>query len=234
MAASNSSVQISPKFRRYAERLRVLIGEGRAIASNAMGHFQNERYVSAEQSPDLYAWITKTDNIVRSVFGEQSTHYIHISRLLYDQHGRCPEGVNEILRVVGVLQGALSDLEDGFLTKQEFVISAALFDGLLEQAKHLCKAGYKDAAAVLGRVVIEDALRGIARQANIDDIRKAAVINDALKTAGRYTQPQWRHVQAWLDIGNSAAHGNFSDFTEVQTAGMLDGIESFLANEYKP
>jgi len=30
-----------------------------------------------------------------------------------------------------------------------------------------------------------------------------------IEEAGRFTQPQWRMVQAWLDIGNAAAHGKF-------------------------
>ena len=44
---------------------------------------------------------------------------------------------------------------------------------------------------------------------------KAATLNDGLQDRGRYGKPQWRLVQAWLDIGNSVAHGKFSDYNET-------------------
>jgi len=40
--------------------------------------------------------------------------------------------------------------------------------------------------------------------------------------------PEWRQVQAWVDIGNAAAHGKFSDYTEHDVSNMLNGIESFI------
>jgi hypothetical protein len=138
----------------------------------------------------------------------------------------------EVLSIVGLLSGAVDDLEKGYLLEQEFLIAGALFDSLLEQAKHLNQAGYKDPAAVLGRVVLEDALRRIARREGLDSSEKASALNDSLKNAGVYVQPRWRIVQAWLDIGNAAAHGKVSEFTEQDVTKMLEGISEFLADDF--
>src|SRR5262249_30504062 len=123
-------------------------------------------------------------------------------------------------------------LEKGFLARQEFIISAALFDDLLGQAQHLCENGYKDPAAVLARVVLEDSLRRLARSASIDDSTKASTINEELKKAGRFTQPRWRLVQSWLDIGNAAAHGKFDQYTQADVAKLIEDLRRFLADDY--
>ena len=129
--------------------------------------------------------------------------------------------------------GALDDLERGFLVGQEFLIAGELFDSILGQAKKLNESGYKDPAAVLARVVLEDTLQRIARNENIDDKQKPSLINDELRKIGKYPKPQWRFIQAWLDIGNAAAHGNFTEYSEQDVEKMIEGIEQFLALELR-
>jgi hypothetical protein len=167
------------------------------------------------------------------VFGEKSAHFTHYSKFAYDGQRNHLQDVGEIIPIIGVLEGALDDLTKGFLARQEFIISAALFDDLLDQARHLNAKGYEDPAAVLARVVLEDALRKIAREAAIDDSGPASAVNDRLKKAERLNQPQWRQVQSWLDTGNAAAHGDFDKFTQADAARMIDGLGPFLANEFR-
>jgi len=52
-----------------------------------------------------------------------------------------------------------------------------------------------------------------------------------LKKLEIYSQPQWRLIQAWLDIGNSAAHGNFEKYTKDDVNNMINGIEQFIASD---
>lgn len=135
--------------------------------------------------------------------------------------------------IVGLLRGALSDLEGGFLIGQEFLVAGEVFDSVLEEAKHLNEKDHKDASAVLGRVVIEDALRRIARQEKMDDTQKPSKMNDDLLKANKYVKSQWRFIQAWLDIGNSAAHGKFNEYDSEKVKSMLEGIGTFLAQEFR-
>ena len=137
----------------------------------------------------------------------------------------------EVLPIVGLLEGCRNDLQGGFLKRQEVLLSAALFDNVLEQAEHLVAAGHKDPAAVLGRVVLEDSLRRIADEEGLDATKKASALNDDLKGAGRYSQPQCRLVQAWLDIGNAAAHGDFDKYEASDVARMLEDVRRFSARE---
>lgn len=223
---------LNPKYKSYADRLRELIPEGENVIRGATGRGDAGPYVEPAQSADLHCWVTKVENILRTVFGENSAQFIHYSKFAYDGKRVHLQGIDSIVPIIGVLRGALDDLEKGFLSHQEFIVSAAVFDDVLDQANHLCKAGYKDPAAVLARVVLEDALRRIARQLSIDDTAKSSVINDALKKAGRYTQPQWRVIQSWLDIGNAAAHGKFDSFSQADVARLIDDVKRFLAAEF--
>jgi hypothetical protein len=226
---SKSIYVLPPKLKRLADRMHELIAEGKSVAALERPSEYSGPYI--QDKPALHSWLSKVTNIIETSFGAQSSQSRHLSQLM-------PKGIQfvehsyEILSIVGLLSGAVDDLERGYLLKQEFLIAGELFDSLVEQAKHLNQTGYKDPAAVLGRVVLEDALRRIARREGMDSNEKASVINDSLKNTGIYAQPRWRMVQAWLDIGNAAAHGKATDFTEQDVTKMLEGISTFLADDF--
>ncbi len=220
---------LPPKLRRLSERMHEVIAEGKSVAALERPSEYSGPYI--QDKPALHSWLSKVTNIIETSFGAQSSQSRHLLQLM-------PNGIQlvehsyEVLSIVGLLSGAVDDLESGYLIKQEFLIAGDLFDSLLEQAKHLSQVGYKDPAAVLGRVVLEDSLRRIARREGLDSSGKASTINDSLKNAGVYAQPRWRLVQAWLDIGNASAHGKVSEFTEQDVTKMLEGISEFLAGDF--
>lgn len=218
------------KNQRFIERIQELIAEGHEVAklerpSSVGSYFQDADIVTVQ------AWLTKVGNIIESVFGKNSSQYEHFQNVLPKSGVRFVEHSYDIHPIIGVLAGGLDDLEKGYLLGQEYIIASEIFDNILEQAKHLNKNGYKDPSAVLCRVVLEDALIRIARDTGVDVSKKTSIINDELKKKGRYPQPRWRLIQAWLDIGNAAAHGNFEDFSKADVTKMIEGIEQFLALE---
>jgi len=223
---------LNPKYQRYADRLRDLIAEGESVAQleRPKGRYS---FIADESSIPLQAWLDKANNILHIVFGPQSPQVRHFIAVLPSEKMAAVQHAREVYRIIGVLQGALDDLEKGFLIGQEFLIAGDVFDSVLEQAKYLVDTGYKDPAAVLARVVLEDALKRIARAEGIADTLKASQLNDELKKTGRYPQPQWRLIQAWLDVGNAAAHGNFNDYDADRVKEVINGIEQFLATELR-
>lgn len=228
---------LSPKHQHYADRLRTLVQEGEELLEHThlstgvlrrilSGH---SYYLILSRQQQYRAWLTSALNIINLVLGEDS---IHAEQMRQHIEGGSVRDV--ITGVTGVLEAGLNDLEGGFLLSQEFLLAGDVLDSVLQQAIHLNSTGYKDPAAVLARVALEDALRRIAREEGLDDSGTAAQINTALWKAGRYAKPQWRLISACLDIGNAAAHGNFDEFTREDVAGRIDDIERFLANELHP
>ena len=224
-----TSPALTPKLKRLANRMRELIDEGKAVALLERSSAHGPKYI--QDKATLHSWLSKVTNIIEASFGAESSQSRHLSQLM-------PRGIqlvkyaSEVLSIVGLLSGAVEDLEKGYLLKQEFLIAGEVFDSLLEQAKYLNQTGYQGPAAVLGRVVLEGALRRIARREGMESDEKASTINESLKSASIYTQPRWRMVQAWLDIGNAAAHGRVSDFTDRDVTEMLEGISNFLATDF--
>lgn len=219
---------LSPHDEKYAQRLRELITEGKRLAKTERPSQYGIPYIQDDDAVSVQAWIAKLQNLLEGVFGRESSQVRHLQHVMPNGPGFVNHG-NEVNGIVGLLIGSLDDLEHGFLSDREMLIVGEVFDSFLEQAKHLLGAGYKDVAAMLGRVVLEDALRRIAQAAKLDGTQKASKINDELKAKDRYSQPQWRQVQTWLDVGNAAAHGKFAEYLEPHVSAMLDGIANFVA-----
>jgi len=131
---------------------------------------------------------------------------------------------------LAVLYAAEEIIRKGLVIRRlQGLIAADLFSSVLEQADHLLVSGFKDPAAVLGRIVLEKTLRHLAERERVGNPAqdKASRLNDELRKAGLYPQPVWRQVQVWLDIGNSAAHGAFDNYDESQVSKMLEWIREF-------
>ena len=216
---------LNPKLQRYADRMRELAEEGDFLMIRTGTGDYGAFIVDAAS---YLGWQSKCLNVINLVFGAESIHAAHFEKARTSISNSLSSGKSR----VSIMRAALSDLEGGFVHHVEVAIASEVFDSVLEQAKYLNHKGYKDAAAVLGRTVIEDALKRLARSNGLEDTKKASAINESLKNAGVYHQPMWRQVQAWTDIGNSAAHGDFHEYTQEQVRDMLEGIGGFLANHF--
>ncbi len=218
---------MNPKYQRTADRLRELIDEGEQVANLEQPSEYLGPYI--QDYTTLHAWLVRVENIIRSVFRRESAHAEHLATVMKEN----PNKAYEVHKIIGILKGALSDIEGGFLIGQEHLIASGVLDSVLEQTRHLAHNGYKDPAAVLARVVVEDALRRLCREEKLDDSAKTSAMNEALYKKGRYLKPQWRLIQSWLDIGNSASHGKFSEYTEEDVLRIVDDVERFLAQELR-
>lgn len=223
---------LNSKYQRYSERLRDLIEEGKAVAKlerpSSVGP-----YIQDEDKIQAHGWLTKTRNILSAVFGNESIQVRQFEDVLPSGGIKHVEHSYDVYPIIGVLSGALDDLEEGFLINQEFLIADEVFDSILGEAKQLARTGYKDCAAVLARTVLENSLKRLARSEKISEDLRASVINDELRKKGKYSQSQWRYVQAWLDIGNAAAHGKFNEYNSEDVSNLIGGLEKFLATEFR-
>lgn len=216
---------LPPILERRADRIAVLAEKGNQIAALDREHPGYGSWI--EDKASLTEWLIQVENIVETTFGENSPHVIRLRERL--KNGVSDAG--DVHRIRGLLLGGLEDLRGGFLARQEFLIAGEVLDSVLEQAAHLLARGYKDAGAVLGRVIVENALKRLCRREGLVVSARASRLNDELRQAGIYGQPRWRQIQSWLDIGNAAAHGDFDEYDAPSVKMMLDGVASFLANE---
>jgi hypothetical protein len=220
------------KHKRYVERIEQLIAEGEALAQSEQPS-RKPGIKTIQDHTKLHAWLTKVENIIETTFGQNSIQFKRKEELFKGK----TYYASQVRFIVGLLTGALDDIKNGFLVHQEFLIAGEIFNSVLEQGKYFLDKGHKDVAAIYARIVLEERLKGMAKQAGcLEDSQKrkpASELNGCLKKKGRYQEPQRSQIQAWLAVGNSA-HGKFEEYDHEKVRTMLEGIEHFLTLTNNP
>lgn len=96
----------------------------------------------------------------------------------------------------------------------------------------MLKNEFKDVAAVLGRVVIENTLKDIAKREKVtfSEKTKLSKLNESLWKKNVYAKNIWRVTQGYIDLGNDAAHGDFDKHDDKTVGNMLTWIRETLLN----
>jgi len=168
---------------------------------------------------------------IESTFGRDHSYYREFDHALsnsYDQHGKY---------ALGVLIAIRDQLKGGWIETTRGLVSSEVFADFLEMAEHLLDQRYKDPAAVLVGSTLEEHLRQLCAAASlpVEDFSsgkpvplKADTLNAELAKANKYSKLDQKQVTAWLDLRNKAAHGKYSEYSDVQAAQMLAGVREFI------
>ncbi|MFI9102290.1 hypothetical protein ACIGXA_17365 [Streptomyces fildesensis] len=126
------------------------------------------------------------------------------------------------------------DLRAGYLSTIVELVHADLYSDYLEMADGLLGTRHKDAAAVITGTSLEVHVRALCVKHGVDieqpngAPKKADVMNADLKRAGVYETLQQKHITAWMDLRNKAAHGDYSAYDEHQVRLFIDGVRGFM------
>jgi hypothetical protein len=131
---------------------------------------------------------------------------------------------------------AKEDYEGGYLRSIRSLVHAELFDDELEQARELLAYGYKVAAAVVARVVLETTVRTLCDDRNLPTKTpdgkplKLERMNADLAKAGVYNVMVQKRITLLADIGNKAAHGETEAFQDADVVDMITQVERFIGD----
>ena len=167
---------------------------------------------------------TGGESLILKLVGENSPHYKNFIMPNQDEY-------HKVSACFGVLDRLKTELEQDLLDDRETLVRAEVFTDFLEMAQHLLEAGYKDPAATLVGGVLENGLKKIAEKHNIavkdkDDISS---LNTKLGDAKAYSQLDRSQIQTWKKLRDSAAHGNYDEYTKPKVEAMLEGVRRLLA-----
>lgn len=241
---NGSTVTLPPiLYKKYLDRFDELINEGEnleKIVSHPMGI---RIYDSSFQ--DLLEWTVECISLLNQVVPQNHPSFGKwFSDLALTSEFDDPAGMNTVAvyRGLGYLRAIESDLTAGILDDLRLKIEAEIAADYLGQAEQLLNEGQTGKydhipAAVLTGAVLEKELRTLCTKQNpplsVEMNGKPLMLNrliDDLKKAGTINELKAKHLKAWADIRNKAAHGQFDQFTRYDVELMISGVSNFLAN----
>jgi hypothetical protein len=137
--------------------------------------------------------------------------------------------------LIGIATALRDDIAAGWLESVIELAHADTYNDYLEMAEGLLGQLYKDAAAVIAGTSLEVHLRslaakhGVSLQAGNGSPKKTDTINADLKRAGVYSGLEHKQVLVWLHLRNSAAHGQYTDYTDTDVRQLIAGVRSFAS-----
>lgn len=175
---------------------------------------------------DMYKeWATNVLNLLHRTFGDSSVHY----RNLADHYSKFEGWVSDFNDSYGIFRAAREDYEGGYLFNIRTLAKAEVLSDAIDQAKQLLASRYKDPACILGRVALESALKDLASRYSVGE-GKLDRMNADLTKAGAYNMAKQKQITAWAEIGNKAAHGEWSHYSEQDATAMVFGVEALIAD----
>jgi hypothetical protein len=218
-----------------SKRFENLIERGNEIYTNSDTGY-NFNFNSFEFADEQYskgiAWKLSTKNILQKVYGERSEYYVLFSKIFsgYSESLKIQYCQENIAQSLGILTSAKEEFDLGLIQKIIHIVSVEFFDNVLDQAKELLRKGYKDPAAILGRIIIENTLKDLCKRNDIQlrEGEGASSLNEKLKSNHVFTLPQFKLCRTNIELGNDAAHGNFMKYSEHDVSKMFEYIENSL------
>jgi hypothetical protein len=169
-----------------------------------------------ENFSKIITWETSSLTLIEKTFGKDSSAYTQFNSIKNstkifprNDHQTNMNLRNRIVLEQAVLRSVKDDIKNGLLYKIEHLVSADFYNSILEEAQALFNKNHLVPAGVLCRIIIEKTLKEISEknELKIEKKDKASDINTKLRLHGIYDLPTERIIQANLDIGNFAAHG---------------------------
>jgi hypothetical protein len=194
---------------------------------------QRTKYTTTDKFSRSFTWVDNSEfntwmasslAFLRRVFGDAHTH-----TKLFEE--RCSQNVpNHAIQGTAILRAAHEEIQQGYLSSLEQLVSADVFSDFLDMADHLLANGYKDPAASLTGAVLEDGLRKIAisNGVTVKDKEDLSSLNQKLAQAGVYNRIVQKQVHLWSDVRNHADHGKFDAYGTAEVVSMHRGVSSFL------
>lgn len=135
---------------------------------------------------------------------------------------------------LGILMAFKDDLTRGYLVGLRRLIASEVFVDFLDMAEHLLKAGYHHAAASIAGAVLEDGLRRTLRERSLKATGNLESMNQLALDAKIYAPLVFKQIKVWIDIRNSADHGQWEKVESDRVNSFIRDLPRFLEVDLGP
>jgi hypothetical protein len=133
---------------------------------------------------------------------------------------------------LGVLKSAREEYTLGLAVEYHLSVSAAVFEGLLDEAAYLSEKRYLRAAAVLIGAALEEGLKNRAKAIPIEVSPKDTLVPMIVKLKARgievLTEFDAKRLEAIAKMRNDAAHGGEFEYDDRVVSEALETVRSTL------
>jgi len=205
-------------------RLDDLIGEGER---------QLERYKSAgsgmiEDSTSFSQWVTSSLNLLDKLSISSNRFVKEFERWATP----CVGHEINIGAALGVLRSARVEYSLGLAVEYHLSVSAAVFEGILDEAEYLVGKGYYRAAAVLIGAALEEGLKTRARAIGLEigpkDTLTPLITRLKSPDAQVLNEFEAKRLEALARMRNDAAHGGEFNYSLDQVEQVLTEVRTTL------
>lgn len=209
---------------RFEELLKEATDELKRVGWDGSQHAQQGHY--ARDSVHIHV-LTAGLNLLKRVCGTDSDHYIQMKQVA--DHDRGSNNGYYLPRISPILQAAYEDWKGGYLFDLRSLVTAEVFDDLLEQAEHLLENGFYIPAASLAGAVLEDSLRTLSEREGIAIPKKTNIdgLTQNLYTAKVYNVGVNKAIIRYADTRNNADHGWTDRFKIEDVEDMVRWVRRF-------
>jgi len=214
---------------RVTKRFEEMVALGRQVLATRRAPapgFMTSDFIDVQRANQ---WFTSSLSLISRALGEDSEHYASMKRHFTDY----PKFPN-VEQAFGTLLAAQDDFQSDALFRIRSLVAAEVFDEFLEQAELLHSAGYVAPAAVIAGAVLEDALRKLCVQKDVELPEKPKLdwMNAKLAKLGAINSLTQKKITALADIRNSAAHGKWDAFAPADVAEMIKWTRDFMLKNF--
>jgi len=238
-------------FQKYIDRLDELIEQGKTIADDSLSFEEASAMGWIEDFPET---LFSAMSVEEESFIKWKTNCINLLENSLPTTESLKQTIKEIsdiknkeeylflYAISAKLKAIKEDLEKGILRNLAFQIEVEVAVEYMELANQLLAEGQLGRhshvpAAVLAGAVLEKNLRTLCEKQcpaipTVNSKNEPLTLNpliDVLKKATVFNELKAKHLRAWADIRNAAAHGEFDKFSRSDVEGMIKGVSDFLA-----
>lgn len=213
----------------FSKRITELINFIKENKDNSIPAFTNFEYEKI---------VSGAKNLLNQLLGRSSEYYNAIEKILTDEISSLDTSKDTVERIYGLLHTVKDELNAGYMDNLSELVHSDIFSNYFEMAEELLAKSYKDAAAVIIGTSLEVHLKNLSNKNSIpietknskgNLIKKSAnIINLDLKKAEVYNEIMKKQIDTWQGIRNSAAHGDYQDYSIEQVQSMKEGVLKFI------
>lgn len=169
-------------------------------------------------------WKTNSEQLIILITGKDSVYYKNFIEKVEKGHR------SHVDSGIGVLKALKEDLNLGYLTKIQDLVSAEIFEDFLSMSEYLLEHNYYIPAASLVGGVLEDSMRKLCDKNNIVYPKETKInnLNTDLAKNQVYSALVAKEIIAKSDIRNNADHGHYNKFNKQDVKNMVEWVRKFI------